>query len=108
MRKLQHPNIINLIEICKRSVEKDPNVYLIFDYCKFDLSFLLQIPHVFLGVPEIKYIMAQLLKGLHYVHSNDIIHRDLKPANILITKTGEVKIADFGLARFTPYDEKQP
>ena len=40
-----------------------------------------------------------LLKGVAFCHDNHIMHRDLKPANLLISCTGQLKIADFGLAR---------
>ena len=43
--------------------------------------------------------MQQLLDGLFFIHYNKILHRDMKAANILITKTGTLKLADFGLAR---------
>jgi cyclin-dependent kinase 9 len=43
--------------------------------------------------------MQQLLNGLYYIHSNKILHRDMKAANILITRSGLLKLADFGLAR---------
>ncbi|KAG9509615.1 Cyclin-dependent kinase 6, partial [Fragariocoptes setiger] len=43
--------------------------------------------------------MYQLLDGVSFIHANSIIHRDLKPQNVLITNSGQVKIADFGLAR---------
>ncbi|KAL9875152.1 cyclin-dependent kinase 5 homolog isoform X2 [Glossina fuscipes] len=43
--------------------------------------------------------MLQLLKGLAFCHSHNVLHRDLKPQNLLINKNGELKLADFGLAR---------
>lgn len=43
--------------------------------------------------------MLQLLRGLDFLHTNMVLHRDLKPENILVSSCGQVKIADFGLAR---------
>jgi cyclin-dependent kinase len=43
--------------------------------------------------------MYQLLKGMAYCHDKLVLHRDLKPQNLLINRKGELKIADFGLAR---------
>lgn len=43
--------------------------------------------------------MRQLLSGLEFLHTSLVVHRDLKPENILVSSRGDVKIADFGLAR---------
>ncbi len=43
------------------------------------------------------YIIAEAAKGLAYMHKEGVIHRDVKPGNILLMKTGEVKLADFGM-----------
>ena len=42
----------------------------------------------------------QIARGLSYMHSKGIMHRDIKPENILITKSGTVKLADFGFAKY--------
>ncbi len=50
-------------------------------------------------LPEIVRIMAQLLDALDYSHNYGVVHRDVKPANIIILANGQIKVADFGIAR---------
>lgn len=52
-----------------------------------------------LGDAMVKKFTAQLLEGIQYCHSRRILHRDLKPQNLLIDRDGNLKPADFGLAR---------
>jgi serine/threonine protein kinase len=52
-------------------------------------------------------ILRQALAGLHDIHECGIIHRDLKPANIFISTTGDVKLGDFGLAKFSGQGQEE-
>jgi cyclin-dependent kinase 12/13 len=102
LKRLNHKNIINLIEIVtSKPSDKNKyrgNVYLVFEYMEHDLSGLID-RKIDYSIAHIKCIMHQILSGVNYMHSNNIIHRDIKGANILINNKGDVKIADFGLAR---------
>ncbi|CAG5119404.1 unnamed protein product [Candidula unifasciata] len=103
LQVLKNDNIVNLLEICRAKATPynryKSTVYLVFEFCEHDLAGLLSNPQVKFSLAEIKKVMQQLLNGLYYIHSNKILHRDMKAANILITKTGKLKLADFGLAR---------
>lgn len=103
LQLLKHENVVNLIEICRTKATPynryRSTFYLVFDFCEHDLAGLLSNVNVKFSLGEIKKVMQQMLNGLYYIHSNKILHRDMKAANILITKTGILKLADFGLAR---------
>ncbi|TPP62762.1 Cell division protein kinase 20, partial [Fasciola gigantica] len=72
---------------------------LVFDYMLTDLSEVIRNSDCPLTASHIKSYMIMLLSGVEVMHENGIMHRDLKPANLLISSTGLLKIADFGLAR---------
>lgn len=55
--------------------------------------------HGVLNLTTIKSFMQQLLDGIAFCHANKVLHRDIKPQNILINSQGQLKLADFGLAR---------
>ena len=95
----KHKNIIKLREI---SVGLQNSIYLVMDYCSYDLLKLLnklKKSNQVLKNEEIKHIVIQILQGVYYLHSKNIIHRDLKLSNILIDRCSVIKICDFGLAR---------
>lgn len=70
-------------------------------------SFIKDVAKGPLPEPTVKKFLVQLLKGLKYIFSKNLIHRDLKPQNILITniKDPQIKIADFGFARYLKENE---
>ncbi|CAM9154766.1 unnamed protein product [Ectocarpus sp. 13 AM-2016] len=56
---------------------------------------------------KLGHIALQALRGLAFLHSSNLIHRDIKPANVLLNHRGELKIADFGLARTLGVEEEE-
>ncbi|KAF6757633.1 Pkinase-domain-containing protein [Ephemerocybe angulata] len=101
LKALKHPSIVDIQDMfVVRSTEKDPlSVYMVFPYMDHDLAGLLENERVTLQPSQIKLYMKQLLEGTEYMHRNHILHRDMKAANLLISNTGTLRIADFGLAR---------
>lgn len=71
------------------------------DFIEHDLKTLLEdMAEPFLP-SETKTVMLQLCSAVDYLHSNWILHRDLKTSNILLNNRGQIKLADFGMARYT-------
>jgi len=96
LKRLKHPNIVRLHQVI--NTEKK-GMTLVFEYLYLDLKKYM-VREKKLSTPEIKSFLYQLLQGTAFCHKNHVLHRDLKPQNLLINKTGELKLADFGLARF--------
>ena len=72
---------------------------LVFEFLDQDLKKYLDICDGGLGMPILKSFLFQLLTGVSYCHHHRVLHRDLKPPNLLINREGQLKLADFGLAR---------
>jgi len=99
LRKLNHPHLVNIIEILEPSDPKNfDTLYVVLEYAQSDLKKLLKSP-IHLEMIHIQTLIYNILVGLKYIHSADVLHRDLKPANVLINEDCSVKICDFGLAR---------
>uniref|UniRef100_A0A672LMU4 Cell division protein kinase 5 n=1 Tax=Sinocyclocheilus grahami TaxID=75366 RepID=A0A672LMU4_SINGR len=93
LKELKHKNIVRLHDV----LHSDKKLTLVFEYCDqkmFEIS-----DNADLILLSLQSFMYQLLKGLAFCHSRNVLHRDLKPQNLLINRNGELKLADFGLAR---------
>lgn len=103
LKQLKHTNLVNLLEVFRRKRK----LHLVFEYC--DHTVLNELEEHPNGVVEnqIKRIIYQVLCAVEFCHKHNCIHRDVKPENILVTKTGIVKLCDFGFARLMtgPCDE---
>ncbi len=74
------------------------DVYIVQCLMETDLYKLLKTQR--LSNDHICYFLYQILRGLKYIHSANVLHRDLKPSNLLLNTTCDLRICDFGLARY--------
>ena len=121
LRQIYHQNLVPLLEIVSskfsvgsksdhsssRSCETEDlttftkgDLYMVFEYMDHDMAGLLQAGYQF-SVPQIRCLMHQLLEVLEYMHDKkNLMHRDIKCSNLLVGENMQLKLADFGLARF--------
>ena len=95
LHELRHPNVITLHDIF---VHKR-NVNLVLEYLESDLEHVIRDKSVAFSSSHIKAWMLMTLRGVEHCHRSFVLHRDLKPNNLLIAGDGELKLADFGMAR---------
>ncbi|CCD68554.2 non-specific serine/threonine protein kinase [Caenorhabditis elegans] len=94
LSKSRHLNMIHLFEI-----RTNPENYqLILSYADGGDLFEKINQHGGLGSDEAHRYFKQLIDGLRFIHEEGVTHRDIKPENLLLTKSGILKIADFGFA----------
>lgn len=101
LTKIENPHIIQVHSILQRG----PRVFIFMRYA--DNGDLLDFIKKKSFIPEqqAKLWFRQMASGLHYLHGKNIAHRDLKCENILLSRKFNVKLADFGFARFCIDDD---
>jgi len=99
MKKLQHPNIIQLMEV----IDTADTLYLVLEFASGGELFDAIVNKGSYSEVDAAKIIRQILEAILFVHNHGIAHRDLKPENLLLVKddTGNeiIKIADFGLSK---------
>ena len=96
---LNHPSIVAVYDTGEDQLGPTPVPYIVMEYVDGrTLRDLLREDRRLL--PErAAEITDGVLRALDYSHKNGIVHRDIKPGNVMLTRTGEVKVMDFGIAR---------
>jgi len=93
--QLSHPNIVNIFDVG----DQDNIYFIVMEYVEGRTLKEIICEKAPLSVEEAMDITIMICDGIHHAHEKGIIHRDIKPHNILITDSGIVKVADFGIAQ---------
>ncbi|KAH7127697.1 kinase-like domain-containing protein [Dactylonectria macrodidyma] len=102
LKDCKHRNIVAMEEVVVGDdvSRLDNSLFLVLEFVEHDLRSILEdMPEPFLS-SEVKQLLLQLTSGIAYLHDNWILHRDLKTSNLLLNNRGQLKIADFGMARY--------
>lgn len=108
LMEARHENVVRVREIVVGDTLTQ--IFIVMDFIEHDLKTLLQTQTMPFLASEIKTLIHQLLSATALLHRNWIIHRDLKTSNLLMNNRGQIKLADFGLARMygdPPMDEEE-
>ena len=95
LAQIPHPNIVQVHDL----YEEGGVPYIVMEYLDGRNLKQLRDAGVRFSLAQTLNILSQVAHGLDYAHQNGVIHRDVKPANLIITRSGAVKIVDFGIAR---------
>ena len=92
---LQHPNIVTIYELG----EADNIPFIAMEYLTGEsLDKLIEGHHVLPLSQKVGYIVY-VCRALEYSHKAGVVHRDIKPGNVMVTRNGDIKVMDFGIAR---------
>lgn len=112
---LQHPNIVQTLDLGKHG----ERLYLVMEYVDgHDLGYVMRLlrrKEARVPMPIAVHVAIELLRGLDHAHRAlgpdgqplQIIHRDVTPGNVMVSFGGAVKLADFGIARFTSRSQQK-
>ncbi len=100
--RLQHPGIARIFEPGTAETEHGQQPFVVMEFV--DGLPLADYVHRRLSIGQRLELVAKIADAVQYAHMKGVIHRDLKPGNILVDKTGQPKILDFGIARLTDAD----
>src|SRR5437868_9145007 len=92
---LQHPNIVIVYDLG----DHEGNPYLVMEFLDGEPLDKIIAAHREISIVEKLGYIIQACTGLGYAHQRGIVHRDIKPANLMVLKSGDCKIVDFGIAR---------
>ncbi|KAK3357664.1 kinase-like domain-containing protein [Lasiosphaeria hispida] len=98
MKKLNHPNLVQLIEVLD-DPEED-SLYMVLEMCKKGVVMKVGLQQTATPYPEesCRCWFRDLILGIEYLHSQGVVHRDIKPDNLLLTRDDVLKVVDFGVS----------
>jgi serine/threonine protein kinase len=97
--RLVHPNIVQVFDSGRD--ERTGQYFIVMEYIEGSSCAEILRDDGWVEVDEALVIIGQACEGLHYAHRHGVVHRDVKPGNLLRAREGEVKLADFGIAKAT-------
>jgi len=97
--RLVHPNIVQIFD--SGLDEHSGRHFIVMEYIEGHSCAEILRDDGWVQVDEAVAIIEQACEGLHYAHRHGVVHRDVKPGNLLRAREGEVKLADFGIAKAT-------